>query len=323
MNKLRLGLQRAALVVLTGLIKLAALLPLSVLYIFSDVLAALTYHIVRYRRKVVHANLIACFPGKSKVEIRKIEHRFYRNFTDYVFETVKLMHISNNQMMRRMTFGNVEAMDAVLAEGRDVVIYFSHSGNWEWATSVRLHSRFADNSRIVFSQIYRPLRNAVFDKLMLRLRSRFGTRCIAKFTSLREFVRFRREGLQFECGFMSDQKPSHNDPVRIVSLFGRPTAVITGTETLARRMDTAVFYWDMSKPSRGHYHIEVIPMAGHAAETAPDELTVRYFELLQANINRQPDLWLWSHKRWKTSPPTWADADPATIITSTKQSQNE
>ncbi len=314
MNRLKNALHHAVFAVFVGLLWLVALLPLSVLYVFSDMLSWFVYHIVRYRRNVVHDNLTKCFPDKSPAAIRQIERRFYRNFTDYIFETIKLLHISDRQMKRRMTFGNVEAMDDVLAEGRDVVIYFSHSGNWEWATSVRMHSRFADSDRIVFSQIYRPLRNAAFDKLMLHLRGRFHTRCIAKYTALRDFVRFRRDKLQFECGFMSDQKPSHNDPVRIVSLFGRPTAVITGTETLARRLDTAVFYWDMSKPSRGYYHIEIIPMADHAAATAPGELTGLYFSLLQANITRQPDLWLWTHKRWKTSPKSWAEVDPETII---------
>lgn len=282
-----------------------ALLPLRALYVFSDILFLPVYYVFRYRRKVVRENIESCFPALGKTEKRRIEKKFYRNFTDYVFETLKLLHISDREIEKRMVFNNVELMDDALANGRDVVVYFSHLGNWEWAPSVRLHSRFGDNPDYVFGQIYRPLRNRTFDRLMLRIRNRFGTRNIAKATSLRQFVTFSRENRKFIVGFMSDQKPSHGDPTRIVDFFGRPTAVITGTETLAARFKAAVFYWDMSRTSRGHYRIDVVPMSGDASAEPKDRLTAMYFALLERNISRQPDLWLWTHRRWKTSPVSW------------------
>ena len=272
------------------------------------------YHVIRYRRKVVRDNLTKCFPDKTPKEIKKIEKRFYRNFADYIFETIKLLNISDRQMMRRMTFDGVDVMDNAVASGKDVVVYFSHTGNWEWATSVRLHSRYRDDKDVVFGQIYRPLRNRNMDTLMLRLRDRFRTRCIAKSTALRQFITLHREKRIFVVGFMSDQKPSHGDPVRIVSFFGRPTAVISGTESIARRLNTAVVYWDISKPKRGHYHINVIPMPYDPATMPEGSLTAKYFELLQNNISRQPELWLWTHKRWKTSPRSWDEVNPSTII---------
>lgn len=299
---------------LLGMLHVLALLPLGVLYVFSDCIAALIYHVVRYRRRIVRDNLTACFPNMSPKDLRRTMHGVYRNFGDYIVETIKLMHISDREMERRMTFGGVDIIDRQLDEGRTVICYFSHTGNWEWAPSVTLHFSHRDDPNDLFGQIYRPLRNARMDALMLKLRSRFGTTSIPKKTALRFFIEARREGKAAVVGFMSDQKPSHGDPVRIVSLFGRPTAVITGTETLARRLDTAVVYWDMSKPSRGHYHIDIVPMADIAEQTRPGELTGRYFELLEQTIRRQPDIWLWTHKRWKTSPRTWDDVDPKTII---------
>lgn len=301
--------------IFTGLLRGFALLPLGAMYVLSDVLAFLLYHVFRYRRKVVRANLTACFPDKSLSEIRKIERAFYRGFTDYIFETIKLLHISDKQMTRRMTFSNVEIMDRFIAEGKDIVVYFSHNGNWEWATSVRLHSRYADDANVVFGQIYRPLRNGNFDRLMLCIRDRFKTRCIPKKTTLRELIGFRKENRRFVVGFMSDQKPGHNDPVRIVDLFGRPTAVITGTETLARRLGTAVVYWDISRPRRGHYHIDVVEMTENASDYAEGSLTSEYFRMLERTVSRQPELWLWSHKRWKNSPRSWEDVEPQTILT--------
>lgn len=300
---------------LLALLYPVALLPLRALYVFADFVAFILNNVLRYRRRVVTDNLTACFPEKSAGEIRCIRRDFYRDFADYIFETVKLLHISDSMMMRRMTFAGVDAMENALDSGRNIVIYFAHTFNWEWATSVTLHSRIQTERDVVFGQIYRPLRNVAFDRLMLKIRSRFNSVSISKTTTLRRLVEYVREGRLFEVGFMSDQKPSHQDPVRIVEFMGRPTAVITGTETVARRMDTAVFYWDMSKPRRGHYHIDVVPVSMDAAATNPGELTCRYFKLLEKTIRRRPSLWLWTHKRWKTSPRSWDETEPNTIIT--------
>ena len=72
---------------------LLSLLPLRVLYGFSDVLSFLAYYIVRYRRKIVRQNLTTSFPEKILKEIKTIEKRFYRWFTDYFFEAIKLLSL--------------------------------------------------------------------------------------------------------------------------------------------------------------------------------------------------------------------------------------
>ena len=298
---------------LFSLMKAVALLPLRVLYVLSDGVYLLIYRIFRYRRPVIRQNLTKCFPDKSLTEITEIEKKFYRNFADYIFETIKLLHISDKTIKRRMTFENVEAIDNAFISGRDVVVYFSHTGNWEWTPSIRLHSHFCDNPEVEFGQIYRPLKNKAMDRIMLKIRSRFGSRSIPKATALRQFVSYRRQKRLFVVGFMSDQTPKHESTRLVLSFFGRPTSVITGTEVLARRLDTTVVYWHMSKPERGHYHVRVVPMAESAAETKPGELTAAYFKLLEENIKAQPSLWLWTHKRWKSSPKTWEDVEPETL----------
>jgi KDO2-lipid IV(A) lauroyltransferase len=287
----------------------AARLPLGVLYMISDVAAPVLRVVARYRIGVVRENLAKCFPELDERERRKIEKRFYSNFADYAVETVKLLHISDTEMKRRFTFSGTEHIMAAAAAGKDVVIYFSHCGNWEWAPSVTLHvDAECDGRQIVYGQVYRPLRDAAFDALMLEIRSRFGSESFAKSHVLRDLIRIRREGRLSVTGFMSDQKPSHGDPTHPTVFLGRPTAFISGTETLARRLDTAVIYWDMEKPARGRYHITCRPITLSAAEEAQGSITERYARLLEATIRRRPDLWLWSHRRWKNQ----ADFTPET-----------
>ena len=69
-------------------LKIIALLPYSVLYLFSSMIYPILYYVIRYRREVVHSNLINSFPEKSEKEIIEIEKNFYRHFCDYVMETL-------------------------------------------------------------------------------------------------------------------------------------------------------------------------------------------------------------------------------------------
>lgn len=284
---------------LYGILKAFALLPFGVMYLLADVASAFIYHIARYRRRMVTENLRACFPEKSESEIRAIRRRFYRNFADYVVETIKLLHVSDAEIEKRFTWSGLENITGEMDRGRSVVAYFSHCGNWEWAPSITLHCPAQMRRGDRFCQIYRPLRDRVFDRLMLKIRSRFGSVSIAKASALRKFMEMRRGGIVSVTGFMSDQKPSHGDPVHIIEFLGRPTKVITGTETLARRLGMAAVYWDITKPSRGHYHVNVIRLTDNAADTEPFELTDRYFSLLEKNIRENPPIWLWTHNRWK------------------------
>lgn len=286
---------------LLALFSALARLPLGVLYVASDIIWPVLYYVARYRRRVVRANLAACFPEKSHSELLTIERGFYRNFTDYVVETLKLLHISDDEMRRRMEFENVELIDSLTAEGRSIAVYFGHTGNWEWAPSVTLHTAAKPSPTMVYAQVYRPLRNAAFDALMLRVRSRFRSVSIPKAVVLRTLLGWKRDGALSVTGFMSDQKPSHGDPAVVVDFLGRPTPFISGTETLTRKLGMAAIYWDMYKSSRGHYRIVCRLIARNVADTEPHEVTSRYAQMLEETVRRNPAIWLWSHNRWKNA----------------------
>lgn len=284
---------------LRGVLKAAAMLPLWALYGLSDVVWVVLAFVVRYRRGIITANLTASFPDMSPKEIARIRRRFYRNFSDYIFETLKLLHISDSSMRRRMEFTGVEAVDRILGEGRPVVAFFSHCFNWEWVPSITLWSKLTPGEGVEFCQVYRPLRNRVMDALMLDIRSRFGSVSLTKKLVFLDLMRYTRRGIATITGFMSDQKPSHGDEGHYENFLHHPTMFITGTETVARRLDAAVVYFDMNKISRGHYRVDVRLITEKPGELPEGALTDRYCSLLTQTIRRNPALWLWSHNRWK------------------------
>ena len=229
-----------------------AMLPFRVLYMLSDLLWFMTYCVVGYRRKVVMDNISESFPSRTPAEHRSIMRKFYHNLTDEFVETVKLGHVTDREMKTRMEFEGVEIIDRLVSEGKSVCVYFSHCFNWEWAPAVTLWSRYGNSPDVEFCQVYRPLRNLWFDHWYLHLRSRFGSVSYPKKTVLRDLLMLKRQGKVSVTGFMSDQKPSHGDPTYITTFLNHPTAMITGTETLARKMGLGVVYWDMHKISSGH-----------------------------------------------------------------------
>lgn len=289
-------LMRLAFAPLAGLLWLLARMPFSLLYILSDMLAFVARDIVRYRRRLVRANLRNCFPELGESGRGRIERRFYNHLTDYFFETVKFRAMSPASLRRHMTFENTALIDSTLASGRDIVIYTSHFGNWEWITSMGLWC--SESGRAVFSHVYRPLRQPWFNQWFLSLRSRYNVSIPMK-QVLRQLLTWRREDTRFITGFLSDQKPSHAGKRVTVKFLGLDTPFIEGTEELASKLDCAVMLFDTRVVSRGHYKSTIRLLTDSPRSLPPGRLTALYAANLEEQIRSCPAAYLWSHNRWQ------------------------
>lgn len=280
-----------------------SLLPLGVLYFISDLLFFPLYYVIRYRRKVVRSNLAASFPEKDKKEIIRIEKKFYAWFCDYVMETIKQFTMSKEQMTRRMTFSGVEDITSAMEkEGKNFCfVYLGHYCNWEWIASLP----YWCPEDVKCGQIYHPLRNKDFDRLFLDLRSQFGGICIPMKETLRKIIEMRRDKQKAIIGFISDQAPKWNSIHHWCDFFHRETPVFIGTEKIGKQVDALIYYADVSRPKRGHYHCAFKPLT-HQAKDIPDfGLTDQFTHLLEKMISDVPYYWLWTHKRWKRTKEEW------------------
>lgn len=289
---------------LTFLLRMLSLLPMRVLYILSDLFFyPLLYHVVRYRRRLVYRQLSESFPDRDHTWIRRTERRFYHFLCDYVVETIKLLTISDQELMNRVRFPNIDEMQDTLDAHRKPFgfFYLGHLGNWEWLASfpLRLHNGWHG------SQIYHPLRNPLADNFFIRLRQRFGSRCIPMRQTLRYILRARAEKRREIVGFIADQSPKWEAMHFWTDFLHHPTSFFTGTERIAREVDAALYYIRVTRPRRGHYEAWLIPLSLHPDELAPDEATRRYAALLEEDIRRTPELWLWTHNRWKRTYDEW------------------
>ena len=280
-----------------GFCWLLALLPLRCLYLISGLLFVLVCYVVRYRRKVVLENLRNSFPEKTERERRTIARRFYRFLCDLFIETIKMIHIGTGEMQRRIHYSNPEIFDELYRKGKQILITTGHYGNWEWLATLE-HS-------IPYHHVtlYRPLQNKLFDKFFYNLRTRYGADAVPANSAIRALCQYTQENRLIALGFMIDQSP-HRDAIHYWTTFlNQETPVYLGVEKLARRYNTAVVYYEVRRVKRGYYEADVTLVAENAAETAEKEITGKHVQLMEQTIRRNPQYWLWSHRRWKHKRP--------------------
>ena len=274
-----------------------SLLPFRVLYFLSDCFYLLIRHVIRYRLKVVRRNIRNSFPDKNPKELRKIEHGFYHFFCDYFVETIKLLTISRKSMLRHIEFRGVEDLESCFDRGQNCSAILGHYCNWEWLSATGLAFRRYPDA--VTGLIYHPLFNKAFDRLFVDIRQSMGGVCVPKKDILRHLVTYRREDRHWLFGYISDQAPKWDNIHLWLPFLNQNTPVFTGGERIMRKMNDAVFYVDMERPRRGHYICTFHLITNEPNALTENTITRRFFEMLEATIRRQPELYLWSHNRWK------------------------
>ena len=290
--------------IIYGICYVFSLLPLRVHYFISDVvLFPFIYYIIQYRRKVVRKNLTECFPQKNLEDIIAIEKRYYHWFTDYLLETLKLFSISREEIMRRMTFEGIdEAVERMTNENKTFMfVYLGHYCNWEWIASLSYWIPESFHA----AQIYHPLYNKLFDRIFLQVRSRPGGENIPMKTVLKRIIELKKENRKTLIGFISDQAPKWNSMHHWTEFLNHKTFFFIGAEQIGKKTDALFYYMDISRPRRGYYHCRFRLMEDDAKGIPDYELTDQYAKLLEENIQKHPEYWLWSHKRWKRTYDQW------------------
>jgi KDO2-lipid IV(A) lauroyltransferase len=274
-----------------SLLYLISLLPFWLLYLISDGLYLLLYKGIGYRKQIVQQNLTLSFPEKTEKEINDITRKYYRNLCDSIVETIKLISISRDELNRRVKC-NWEAFDQMTIQNRNGQGYMSHQFNWEWGTVICNW-----NAPRRFTGLYMPLTNKIFDKLYLTIRGRSGTRLIRVQDMQKEMADVQQQ--ESLWGFIADQNPS--DPKRVSwnDFMNRKTAFAKGPEMVARRYNNLVYFGEIIKLKRGFYEIKLKLAFENPRETNEGVITEAYVRHLEDSIKRQPENWVWSHRRWK------------------------
>jgi Kdo2-lipid IVA lauroyltransferase/acyltransferase len=272
------------------LLLLFSLLPLWILYILSDILAFTLYYVLGYRKKVVLLNLEGSL--SPDVDVHKVAKKFYRFLGDVVLETIKCLTMSKQNLLRRITCDNPEVIEKYAKEGRSVILMSGHYGNWEFLISAM---------NLMFSHravgVGKPLSNGVLNRLINDKRSRTGMKIISALNIKEEFKK-DKDNLTAIL-FLSDQFPGRERRGYPVIFLNKSTEFMYGAEKYAREYNYPVVYADISRLKRGRYNMHLIEISTNPSATAYGDIITGYIQLMEKSIIREPQYWLWSHKRWK------------------------
>lgn len=275
-------------------LKLLSKLPFRILYGFSDFLFFVSYHVVRYRRKLVRKNLRNAFPTKSNRELKNIEKTFYTNLCDYAVETLKLLTISKEDLANRMRFNDTGMLDKFASQNQSIIFLAAHQFNWEWMLVSASHS-----FPMIIDFVYQPVNNTFFDNLTLQSRTRFGAYAIQRDEVARELI--KRKHILRGIAIIADQYPGYQkDKKYPVRFLNQETVFFLGINNVAVLSQYPVLYYSIKKIKRGYY--EATPhIVGMPPYDKTDFTIIKnYVHLVEESISNDPPGWLWSHDRWKT-----------------------
>ena len=269
-----------------------SILPHRMFYGFSDFVFFLVYHVVGYRKDVVRNNLELVFPDKSAQDISRIQKEFYRHMCDMFLEMVKTMNLSKEAVKKKYRITNIEVFQEI-EKTKSILIVCSHYANWEWNVSINNYVQSKGYA------VYQRISNKYFDAFIRKTRAKWNTELITQRETVKTVVSNHQKGIRAGYGMVSDQSPQVHRTQYWKEFMGIKVPVFNGAETLARKLDLAVVFLKVSKVKRGYYEAEFIPITLAGKETAKNEITDRFLELTEQQINERPEHYLWTHRRWK------------------------
>lgn len=269
-----------------------ASLPFFFTQALGNVVYFILYKLLKYRVKVVRENLKNSFPIKSDSERLEIEIKYYRHLSDLFFETLKGLTLSRNQLKRRMTNIDQHIYDDYYLKGQSFIVVMSHCGNWEWV---------CDMSQVVCQQqvqcVYKSLSSKGFDWLMYKIRSRFGAIPMPMEQTLR--VMTSNKNIVTVTAFIGDQNPSSGKNAHWSYILNQDTPFMNGPEKISKMFNYPIVYLSTKKTKRGHYEANSEILIENPQNYAEGEITEIIAKRTEQEILAQPEIWLWSHRRWK------------------------
>jgi KDO2-lipid IV(A) lauroyltransferase len=237
------------------------------------------------------ANLLRAFPEKTEEERKKIARKFYRNFTDNFIEFIKLLSASPAFIDKHFT-GDYSLLHKLYEEGKRSQVLLAHCFNWELACVA-----IARQVRQLLLVVYMPIGSKLLNRLFIKIRSGTGAVLLPATDMKNSLIPYRNK--LYMLGLVADQNPGYPNKAYWLNFFGKPTPFVKGPESGARKGNTPVLFCKFIKEKRGYYKIIFEMGEENPALLAEGEMTKKYVAYLSKFICEHPEMWLWSHRRWK------------------------
>jgi KDO2-lipid IV(A) lauroyltransferase len=264
------------------------------------------YVVDRAHRRVAEQNVAAVFPTRPAAERQRIVKTAFGHFGRLLFALLKFSTLTDEQLLARVEFEGEDRVRAAYAHGKGVLFVTGHFGFWELQAMVHaLRLR-------PMAVLARTLDNRRLNALLEQIRTRTGNTVIYRQGTIRRAMRHLLAGES--VGILIDQHIMSRDAIH-VDFFGRPAATTSAVAALALRTGARVVPLFALPLGNGRYKMIYEPAVeppGPDVEDQVHEFTQRCTDVLEMYVRRNPELWLWMHRRWRDMPATSAkDMFPA------------
>lgn len=250
------------------------------------------------RRRVAMDGLRTAFPDRTDAEIEDVYRRTWSHFGAMIFEMPHILRMNRGNLDRYVVFEHPERIERALVKGKGVLVLTGHFGNWELmsaAVSLKTKGRTA--------VVARPLDYEPADRVLRRIRTRFGTEIIPKNMGLRRMLKILHANRV--VGVLLDQNVDWYDGV-FVPFLGNQACTNKGLALVALKTGSPVVPVFSVRRKDGRFSVifgEEIPLTRSGDRMKDiEENTARFTRVIESYIRRYPDHWFWFHRRWKTKP---------------------
>ncbi len=264
-------------------------------------------------RRLAYTQLRAAFPGRPDAECRRIARRTFAHFGRSLTILLKFSTLSPDQIRARIIVDGDDRVRQALAGGKGVLLVTGHFGFWE------VQGMGHPLVLPPMSVLARRLDNPYLHDLLERVRTSTGNRVIYRRGAVRKVLRALQDNEL--VAILIDQ---HIQPVDAVTVtfFGRPASTTSAAAALALRTGAPVIPLFCLPMPDGRYRLVYEHPVEPPLPDAPDpvtEFTQRCTDVLEMYVRRNPEWWLWMHRRWREDV-TGADAVGGMYPTSSDES---
>lgn len=272
---------------------LISILPFPLLYLLSDGIYILMYHIIGYRKKTVRYNLALALPHLSEKERLKIEKKSFRHLCDLFLEIIKTLTISQKEMDNRFQFSNMEVYQNLEEKGKSIAILCAHYASYEWVISINKYISFKGFA------IYKKIANPHFDNLVKKIRSKHKAYLISTKETIDVMEENYQKGDLCVYGFAGDQSPKLLKAKHWGSFMGVTVPFHTGAEMLAKRFNMNVIFLKVKRLKRGYYEASFEVLSENVKSVPDYQITDTFIKKVEEQILEAPEFYFWTHKRFK------------------------
>lgn len=279
----------------SALAVLLACLPRRPAYWLGARIGDLAYLNLAKRRQIALQNLeIAFGREKTAAQRRAIARVAFRNLGEHLIDFSRMRWLTPDSYGSEVTLAGFERVDELLARRAGLLILSAHFGSWELASAIAL--RLTRPMHV----IARPLDNPALRHLVDAYRLYSGCSIIPKQQALSASLKALRRGEI--VALLMDQSSLRREGIP-VPFFGREAYTTIGPALMALRSGCPVIGAFIVRLGPGKHRLEFseeipIQRSGNLRQDVLDN-TLRFNQLIEAQVRTYPDHWFWLHRRWK------------------------